>query len=75
MGLSRFYFCDFDFFIVTLFILNCFAEQLPFKRTEQNDRRVKLASKSQKDFTQNVEKAAKWVTRKKVRRSKKKGAL
>ena len=41
-GLSRFI-SDFDFFILTLFILNCFAEQLLFKRTEQNDRRVKLA--------------------------------
>ena len=28
---------------------------------EQNDRRVKLAQRSQKDFTQNVDKAAKWV--------------
>ena len=33
---------------------------------------MKLAERSQKDFTQNVEKAVKWVKRKKVRRSKKK---
>ena len=41
------------------FELLCWATdvQIHFK---QNERREKLAKRSQKDFTQNVEKAAKW---------------
>ena len=63
--LIPFLFLTLIFLILTLFILNCFAEQLLFKRTLSRMTKSKISLEKSKDFTQNVEKTAKLVERKK----------
>ena len=58
MVLSRFYF-SFRFLLLTLFILNYFAEQLLSKKTFSRMGKSETSPEKSKILTQYVEKAAK----------------